>query len=445
MILLSFLSCNSEPQKNNYKTFLVDFESIDVGHVKCYIEIQIENNKITGGTIKNSYRKNYGFIDRTIIKLFSGIKNNRLISLDGICKQTDSNHIKYSSVFSSPIGNYVIYGSIENDWLEGRIIDNDSTLRGLISGSLVPNNEPVPITDYQQITTKIDSSFKSNFFNPGFTKEKTYRKFITDLSKYATESIDDIHYIFSFFYYARSLPYSHVNLWKPLDENSELNKTKDEEALNLELKDNVAVLKINSFSSEKGIIATHLQKIIAADVENLIIDLRNNPGGNIGPAIELAQFLISDTINGGYFLSRPYFEKPLSFEEKSCHVFSAGTIEDFMHDLNNHACIKLTVFPNAQTFKGNTYILINNRTASTCEPIVYGLKSEKKVKVIGQTTAGKMLSAKEVHLSDGYSLFVPTADYITNDKERLDGKGVEPDISLKKNINALDYTLDLVD
>jgi len=50
--------------------------------------------------------------------------------------------------------------------------------------------------------------------------------------------------------------------------------------------------------------------------------------------------------------------------------------------------------------------------------------------VVGEPTAGAMLSSETFELSDGWHLVVPVADYIAADGVRLEGRGVEPHVSV---------------
>ncbi|WP_300662813.1 S41 family peptidase, partial [Fluviicola sp.] len=87
--------------------------------------------------------------------------------------------------------------------------------------------------------------------------------------------------------------------------------------------------------------------------------------------------------------------------------------------------------PTNPVFTGKIYILTNGYTASTCEPIVYALKSSKKAIIIGEKTYGGMLAASPFVVSGKYMLMLPIADFYTHDGVRLDKVGVSPDIEVK--------------
>jgi carboxyl-terminal processing protease len=71
--------------------------------------------------------------------------------------------------------------------------------------------------------------------------------------------------------------------------------------------------------------------------------------------------------------------------------------------------------------------LVNEGTRSGKEMLTYGFKKYRLGKVIGTPTAGAVLAGKPFYLSDGSLLMVAIRD-VWVDGERLEGKGVQPDI-----------------
>ncbi len=437
ILILSLSSC-AQSKSANAELYLVTFASKDIGDVRFYLELEMAGGQISGGSLQNAYADNFGFADRTKINWFAGIKNKRLVSVKGYYRDSN-NVIRFRTAFYSPISNYYLNGRITNGQLEGEFFSPDSSSRGKLYGALYKKGKPAPLLDYRRLSDSFGRSFEANFFDPAFFKSSKYKTFKGKLLDYSSNSIDDLHYAFSAFYYARELPYSHIGLWRRAGVEKEDTGTDKLEYIK---KGTTGILTIPSFTTEEGAIKDKFTQIFSDNPENLIIDLRNNPGGNIGPAIELGQYLVQGPTSGGFFLSRAYYASGKG-DMSACHVFSSGTFDQFMEEISKNSCIEVKIFPNQRTFKKPVYILIDNATASTCEPIVYALKQEPNITIIGQKTAGKMLSAKEVPLMDGFVLFVPNADYVTTAKERLDQKGVEPEVSLKEETDALTYALSL--
>lgn len=81
-------------------------------------------------------------------------------------------------------------------------------------------------------------------------------------------------------------------------------------------------------------------------------------------------------------------------------------------------------------------MLINNGTRSGKEILAFGFKKFSIGKVIGEKTAGALLGGSIFSISDGSLLYLAVQD-IKIDGERLEGKGVEPDIEVPMDIRYL--------
>lgn len=68
----------------------------------------------------------------------------------------------------------------------------------------------------------------------------------------------------------------------------------------------------------------------------------------------------------------------------------------------------------------------------------------KLATLVGERTAGKMLSSTVITVKDSWSVLLPVADYYTSNRFHIEQKGVTPDIKVKSE-EALDYVLKLKD
>jgi carboxyl-terminal processing protease len=75
-------------------------------------------------------------------------------------------------------------------------------------------------------------------------------------------------------------------------------------------------------------------------------------------------------------------------------------------------------------------LLINEGTRSGKEMVAYAFQKYRIGKVIGTPTAGSVLAGRPFYLSDGSLLMVAVRD-VWVDGERLEGKGVQPDIRVE--------------
>lgn len=87
----------------------------------------------------------------------------------------------------------------------------------------------------------------------------------------------------------------------------------------------------------------------------------------------------------------------------------------------------MAVAPRAPRFAGRVFILIDARTASTAEIVAAALQRERRATLIGERTAGEVLNAELIPLTENVMLLVPVADVLSPDGRRLEGVGVAPD------------------
>jgi C-terminal processing protease CtpA/Prc len=81
----------------------------------------------------------------------------------------------------------------------------------------------------------------------------------------------------------------------------------------------------------------------------------------------------------------------------------------------------------SQQFHGRIVLLVNRHTASAAEMIVAFAKENELARIVGEKTAGKLLSATSVKVGGGYRLALPTGAYYTWKGSVLEGTPIEPD------------------
>ena len=81
-------------------------------------------------------------------------------------------------------------------------------------------------------------------------------------------------------------------------------------------------------------------------------------------------------------------------------------------------------------YAGRVAVLIGPGSASASEIFAHVMKNEKRATVIGRRTAGAVIVSRFYGLPGGGRLQIPIQDYIGVDGERLEGRGVEPDVAV---------------
>ncbi|HLH36401.1 MAG TPA: S41 family peptidase [Alloacidobacterium sp.] len=206
-----------------------------------------------------------------------------------------------------------------------------------------------------------------------------------------------------------------------------------------QLTERIGYVKIAMFPGIVGVevaneISNGVVKLGAA--ENLIIDLRGNTGGGIG-ALRVMSLLTPDRIPVGFALDRRRVTANLESEKESFWRFSQippstkslwRLALQFAPALMMKKPIVLqTEGLGVQPFQGKIVLLVDRHTASAAEMIVAFARENKLATVIGEKTAGRLLSATSVKVGKGFRLALPTGAYYTWKGSILEGTPIEPD------------------
>jgi carboxyl-terminal processing protease len=73
-------------------------------------------------------------------------------------------------------------------------------------------------------------------------------------------------------------------------------------------------------------------------------------------------------------------------------------------------------------------MLVNEGSRSAKEILAYSFQQYNIGRVVGSKTAGAVVAGRPVLMSDGSLLYVAAADVYVDGEQRLEGKGVTPDI-----------------
>lgn len=174
-------------------------------------------------------------------------------------------------------------------------------------------------------------------------------------------------------------------------------------SLKLEIKENnIAYIKIYHFSERARIdFAREAVKILNSGADKIIVDLRNNPGG----FLEIAQNL------AGWFLEPD----------------DIVTIEDFGPGKDKK---EYRANGNGKFLSYNTVVLINKGSASASEIFAGALRDNRGARLIGERSFGKGSVQELKELREG-SLKITIARWLTPKGDLIEGKGLEPDIRVE--------------
>lgn len=176
------------------------------------------------------------------------------------------------------------------------------------------------------------------------------------------------------------------------------------EFINAEDGNKIAILSIFQFSETTSKdVKTEVNKIFNTNnVKGIVLDLRNNPGGLVNEAKNVASL----------FLKK---ELPIV---KECDKKNECTW------LSSDGPGKLADYP--------LIILINEGTASAAEILTGALEANiENVTIVGDTSFGKGLVQRIVYLSDGSIIKITTEEWYTPRDKQIHEIGIEPDIKIE--------------
>ena len=180
------------------------------------------------------------------------------------------------------------------------------------------------------------------------------------------------------------------------------------------LENNIAYIAITTFDEGCARDFTNsYNKLAAEGAKALIIDLRNNGGGLVDEALEIAD-LICDK----------------------------GEILLETADKNN----------NKETRRGKTsptisipiVIITNEGSASASEILAGALKDNGKAKIVGEKTYGKGVIQELIYLSNGGALKVTSAEYYTPKGNKINKIGIEPNYKVTDKDEQLKKAVEVV-
>jgi carboxyl-terminal processing protease len=157
-------------------------------------------------------------------------------------------------------------------------------------------------------------------------------------------------------------------------------------------------------------LATAIEELQTLGIVALILDLRNNRGGLLQESIQVT----GEFIDSGEVV---VYEK------------SATTEKTFSTESGGHA-LELPLV-----------VLVNSNTASAAELVAAAIRDHERGFIIGQTTYGKGTVQQIFRLSDGSSVHITSAEFFTPNRFALEGKGLEPDISMIPDPNGRDVEI----
>lgn len=163
------------------------------------------------------------------------------------------------------------------------------------------------------------------------------------------------------------------------------------------LENNIGYLAVTSFDEGTGEeFKTKFEDLKSKNIKSLIIDLRNNGGGLVSEALEIADYIIE----------------------------KGQTLLVTVDKNNNEEITKSKQDP---IIDMPIVVVVNENTASASEILAGALKDAQKASLIGTKTYGKGVIQQILTLQDGSGLKITVEEYFTPSRNKINKIGIEPD------------------
>ena len=164
----------------------------------------------------------------------------------------------------------------------------------------------------------------------------------------------------------------------------------------------VAHVSLFSFSDESAQeLREAFEEARSVGARRFVLDLRNNPGGRLDQAVEMAGFFLEPG-------SVAYLRKAASGGREEIQVEGEPGLTD-----------------------APLAVLVNRGSASSSEILAGALRDNGRATVIGETTFGTGTVLSEFVLEDGSSILLGVAEWLTPDGDFIRETGIAPDVEVK--------------
>jgi carboxyl-terminal processing protease len=163
--------------------------------------------------------------------------------------------------------------------------------------------------------------------------------------------------------------------------------------------DNYGLLRITMFDNKvSDEFDENMKDLLSKDIEGLIIDLRNNPGGSLSEVVEIADKILGEQL--------------IVYTETR-----DGVKQEYSSDPSK---IDLPIT-----------VLVNEGSASASEILTGAIQDSESGTVIGTNTFGKGLVQSVMPLNDGTGFKLTTSQYFTPSGRYIHDVGIAPDITVE--------------
>lgn len=169
-----------------------------------------------------------------------------------------------------------------------------------------------------------------------------------------------------------------------------------------QLVDGLAIIRLPAFQNNSR--EQILQSLISLDapVTGILLDVRDNPGGVLASAVNVASLFMADT-----------------------DVVQVKSRQSAPRTLSTRGTAVLKPLP--------VIILQNRYSASAAEVLASSLQAQSRATIVGEVSYGKGSVQSVIPLNDEQAVKLTVAHYLTANGKKIDKIGVQPDVVLSGN------------
>ena len=422
------IQCHGQVQPLNSSLWKVAMETGTMGPIEILLDLELKEETLNGRNASGSLE---------LIRQLPHLHSHSTTLEHGLFAfQATRQGDHYQGNVLSPWSDGSIQLSIESDHIKGSI--DAGMFAGSFQGQPISSKES--IRDYPTLLTYFDRVVVEKLFNPDLLNHPSYKKFRKQFEPIVKQAWDDLDILFGFRFAWNHQPFSHFEIRRfpaPAEAiiSSFDNYNVGYQAAHVSFEEDIAVLRVDTMMGNDTIqqIQEAYQEIKAKEPKALIIDLRGNGGGAFAVK-PLVEHIISKPLDAGYFVSQKWnsrFDRmPTAQELENVDIWNSWSISAFWKNVQNQALLRLRFEPVEPSFEGPVYVLINNQSASATELAADAFRSSGRVTMIGEKSAGEMLSQSFFDLMDGFVISLPVADYYSVKHGRIEGVGVPVDVKV---------------
>ncbi len=142
-----------------------------------------------------------------------------------------------------------------------------------------------------------------------------------------------------------------------------------------------------------------LEELKQKNITSLIIDIRNNGGGLVNEALDIADFIVD--------------------KDSTLLITTDKNGKEEISKAKNDAIINVPII-----------VLTNKSTASASEILAGALRDNGKATIVGEKTYGKGVIQELLTLTDGSGLKITTNEYYTPNRNKINKVGITPDVEV---------------